>query len=382
MLVGGTVAAYIVTDNADPFGIKITPGDLTEVDTGSITLEWGQHKDITDISNLGVGASVERSMSLKASGTSKDEAGVETPITEYTGSLALTLTDLSGKGNVADSLIHYLKVELLDGETVKATIPTDEAKFSLVTPAIGTPEGKDYTLKITLDQSASPVYNKIINDVVYLQVDWNKAATDGEEASATTIYAAHKPADWATVYAYAYKGSTVNAAWPGVEMKVDEATGFYTYDVLSSFDYVIFNDGVDKQYPAMGEAGYAVADLAAKPYFDFNDHSWKEEIVDRTDLQAEYYLVGTMTKWDYDETYAFIANAGAEGEYMLQGVTLTKGTEFKVRSANGQGGNNGFYGADANYVVPADGTYDIYFRPAGNAEWTSNGGFFYVAVAA
>ncbi len=383
MLVGGTVAAYIVTDNADPFGIKITPGELTEVGTGSITLEWGSTMNISNVSNLGVGESVDRTISLKASGQNKNEDGTTTAIEQYVGSLSLTLIDLSGKGNTDDSLIHYLSVELLNESALVAKIPTEQAEFSLITNAIGTPQGKEYTLRITLNESASPVYSSIKNDVVYLQVDWNKALNDENEANAHTIYA-NKPSTWATLYAYAYKGSTINAAWPGVEMTYDEGTGLYTYDVLSSFDYVIFNDGDSQQYPLNGEegtqTGFTASDFVDTPYFDFTDKTWKTEIVNRESLLADYYLVGTMTQWDYDEAYAFSANESAEGEYMLLGVTLTKGTEFKVRSATGEGGNNGFYGdAYVNSVIPEDGTYDIYFRPAGNPLWTNNGGYFYVA---
>ena len=81
-----------------------------------------------------------------------------------------------------------------------------------------------------------------------------------------------------------------------------------------------------------------------------------------------YYVVGTMNNWTVAEYYKLTANPEAEGEYALANVALEKDAELKV-----QGTDGAWYpdGMNNNYVVAADGTYTIYFRPdgQGGADW-------------
>lgn len=46
----------------------------------------------------------------------------------------------------------------------------------------------------------------------------------------------------------------------------------------------------------------------------------------------EYYLTGSIRNWAQtaDEDYKFVVNTAAEGEYMLQGITLAANDELKV----------------------------------------------------
>lgn len=94
-----------------------------------------------------------------------------------------------------------------------------------------------------------------------------------------------------------------------------------------------------------------------------------------------YYLVGTITGWSVvpDAPHTFQSTA-VEGEYILH-FTLTEGDAIKVVGV--ENGTETWYpeGMGTEYTVDADhaGEKEIYFRPAGNAEWTAFGGFIYIA---
>lgn len=94
-----------------------------------------------------------------------------------------------------------------------------------------------------------------------------------------------------------------------------------------------------------------------------------------------FYLVGTITGWKVvpDAPHTFQTTA-VEGEYILH-FTLAAGDAIKVVGvANGV---ETWYpeGMGTEYTVDAAhaGEKDIYFRPAGNAEWAAFGGFIYIA---
>ena len=53
-LVGATFANWAVTDNADPFDIKVSTGSVTTDQTEYITLEWGSSQSMTHVANLAV----------------------------------------------------------------------------------------------------------------------------------------------------------------------------------------------------------------------------------------------------------------------------------------------------------------------------------------
>ena len=97
-------------------------------------------------------------------------------------------------------------------------------------------------------------------------------------------------------------------------------------------------------------------------------------------IEDGYYLMA-MSK-DFPElTQAdkFAPNEHVDGEYLLN-TTLTEGDQIAVISVYGNAIDRYYYG-EQFYYVDADhaGAATIYFRPAGNEEWTENGGYFYVA---
>lgn len=108
-----------------------------------------------------------------------------------------------------------------------------------------------------------------------------------------------------------------------------------------------------------------------------------ERIGDAPVQETNYYLVGTITTWNVvaDEAHTFQTTEVA-GEYKLH-YTLAEGDGIKVVGVTGQ--NKTWYpeGEGTEYKVDAAhaGECDIYFRPAGNPDWSAFGGFFYVAMS-
>ncbi len=92
---------------------------------------------------------------------------------------------------------------------------------------------------------------------------------------------------------------------------------------------------------------------------------------------VEYYVVGSMNNWALDAAYKLAANPAVSGEYMKR-FTFAANDELKVRKAI-DGVLDAWYpeGMGNNWVITADGDYDVYFRPEGNTEWANN--YFYVA---
>jgi len=92
---------------------------------------------------------------------------------------------------------------------------------------------------------------------------------------------------------------------------------------------------------------------------------------------VEYYVVGSMNNWELNADYKLAANPAVSGEYMKR-FTFAANDELKVRKAI-DGVLDAWYpeGMGNNWVITADGDYDVYFRPEGNTEWANN--YFYVA---
>ena len=95
-----------------------------------------------------------------------------------------------------------------------------------------------------------------------------------------------------------------------------------------------------------------------------------------------YYLVGTISEWTAAAKYLFTVNPDNADEYVLH-TTLAAGDGIKVvKVANGMLTDWYPDGMGTEYTVDAEhaGKVTIYFRPAGNADWSAFGGFFYIAV--
>ena len=120
----------------------------------------------------------------------------------------------------------------------------------------------------------------------------------------------------------------------------------------------------------------AYGNSPGEPSSESSDEPGTEEPGGDQHEGSSFYLVGSMTDWQADDAYLLTKNEEAEtAEYVLQAVELSKDDEFYILEVNGSilGFEPVFYpaGFDNNYVVTADGTYNVYFRPNydGGAGW-------------
>ena len=354
-LVGGTFAAWAVTDNADPFSVQITPGTLDIGNDKSVTLDWGT-KGLVNIEGLSMGDEMgPYEVGLRA--TTNDASG-------FTGSLSVSMaTTAVGQ----TKLIDYLHVNVYDtankANPALLTVPDGQANYTTaVDIAVSSGVEKKVYFFISLDAGIAPqTYNAIKEDVVTLTVDWNKGSAI--EVVTSYTYYFNNTGAWANVYAYAWKEAdgSMNAAWPGVKM--NQAKGaIYSLAIGTQFDKVIFTDN----------DGHQTADLDlahATPYWDGD--SWEAA----PDVSAEtvYYLVGTHSEWHTSDEVKLVAATGTihrqdlddfSYTYKIENVNIAAGGQLKVVSSE-----NVWYGESSsaneapNITIGEANHYDFFFNP-------------------
>lgn len=378
-LVGGTFAAWAVTDNADPFNIKITPGTIHTGSNTYVTLEYGT-KELINVEGLqagqtvgpyrlGVRATVDGAESFSRGVLSLQLSGVanETLI-NYVTVQAKTYEIVPNEEDPVETLQVTLNKNNLTG-TYKPTLPSGTEKLVY--------------FYVTLDTSAKEVYSTIKDQQITLSVDWGHDLTPSEIVTSETYYF-NNTAGWEHVYAYAFGDSGEAKAWPGVEM-TNVKGNIYSIDIDNGYTKVVFNAGDNNDQ-------HKTADLTldkTKPYWDGD--SWEV----KPDLSAEtlYYLVGTMCDWTLNDSYKFTAEEGTVDvpqeyqqtvggtkfsfKYKLLGFETSTGCEVKVA-----GNDNSWYGEGSNEGNAPNmnlgaGHYDLYFNPSksGNvyifAVWTA-----------
>lgn len=111
-IVGGTFAAWAVTDNADPFGIKVSPGQVGPDKTQYVTLSYGT-STFANVDNLKAGEPrLAGSILLKADTSD----GTVFPYALFD----IGLQDQStGKAAGDAKLVDLLKVDIYDGKVYK-----------------------------------------------------------------------------------------------------------------------------------------------------------------------------------------------------------------------------------------------------------------------
>lgn len=351
LLVGGTFAAWAVTDNANPFSVTITPETLEVGDNKSVTLDWGT-RGLINIESLSIGEE-KGPYALGLRATTSDNSA-------FVGNLSVAMaTEAAGE----QKLINYLHVNVYESDAIPhgealLTVPDGSANYS-VNKDIQVTSGEEKVVYffISLDSGISPAtYTAIKNDVVTLTVDWNKGS-EIEEITAATVYYKNV-SNWENVYAYAWKAADLssNAEWPGVKM-ANAKDDIFTAAIGVGFDKIIFNNG-------NGGTGNQTDDLdldIATPYY--NGTAWGAA----PDLAAEveYYLVGTFNNWMMGEAYKLtkLETAHNSFNYHIEHVCLGN-EEFKIVSSdNVWFGERGNVGETPNVTLGLADTYDIYFNP-------------------
>ena len=400
LLGGATFAAWAVTDNADPIGVKVTPGTIEDDDTKYVTMSWGEEtKNLQNISGITLGEN--------------RKVGVVELLTNgynYNGVLTVSIKDnTSGKAEGTASLMDYLSVhvykgkqDLRDVETTPATseapaviskeLPEatlwgsidpqylvedpDDREYSISDDAEGAKraiegeegkfEGVFYSVFVTLDAGAMSVYGQIQNDVVFLGLDWNPQS--GHAAQSKTVYASRE-SGWSDVYAFAWVDNKHNAEWPGVKM-TNVKRDIFSLEVPADMEYIIFNDGNSGDEHQTENISFENYDPDT-PYYNPNEKTWTE-VPSIDDLT--YKVVGKIEgseDWTFAGGKPLSPNTSADGaeEYYAK-LKFKSGDEIKVMDSD-----NAFYPAQGgNYVITEDGDYNVYFRPLGNEAW----GYYYM----
>jgi len=387
-LIGGTLAAtaWAVTDNANPFGIRITPNS-TLPDVGGndiVTLEWGASKTLADVTGLAIGQEKAAGVVTVKATTGKSES--------FNGALTVTLTT---PATGADRLIDYLTVDVYSG-TAKPevanpptflSVPYTESTTTYYTKTVDkeVTSGTEYSFAfyVSLKSSVNPtIYNAIKSQIVTVTVDWGKGS-DVQEVTSSTIYYKNVN-NWANVKLYAWNdGGKAAVEWPGVAMTLVDATSkIYSAELESGYSNVLFNNGLS------GDDERKTGDLVystSKPYYDGD--SWEDAPELTPVTEPDYYVVGDVMGWD-----TAAANKLTKGTYVIDVdpseaevlVTYTyKSTQYTFSSTNQAlkvlSSTNVWYGHngstdDANFVMEGAGKYTFYFNPdfdlnAIHAQW-------------
>ena len=381
LLVGGVFAVnYAVTDNALPIGINVSPGDISTDDTTYLTLDWGESTALNDVGNIKVGTNRKSGVvSLKSS-------------VNYAGVFDVTVSQTAKAGENPSYLIDYLDVKVFKGDVNlnEGALPSGDPTLSLLhttattksgdvlsrhsnVTVTGNPVGAEYTVFVTLDSSANPIFEAIQEDLVTIKVDWN--AQTGDENTGALIYAT-KPEGWSGLSLYSWTGDKANAQYPGVPMVksyVDE-NGKDVYQITVPSEYMtnlIFNCGDkddnehktgDLKYAGQNETTY---NPASASYFDISTGKWGAKPTAAAALEMSATVNGEAV------TINDIKSATSENRAEYR---LTLGVGDKVKFKNGSTDVH-FYHWDSTqeeevdegieFTVVQAGSHTFYFNKDG-----------------
>lgn len=139
--------------------------------------------------------------------------------------------------------------------------------------------------------------------------------TKVDPSAVQKIYFDNSSYNWSDVYAYIYLGaSNENAAWPGVKMTLDSATGYYVLEVPEEFaeGSVMFTESKDattNRYPADMQPGL---EIGGKNMIFKANHSWTESANYSANHTTHYRSDNSYSADNYTADYnsAFKKNSG------------------------------------------------------------------------
>ena len=359
-IVGGTFAAWAVTDNADPVSIKVSTGNVTSDSTQFLTLKWGDQQTLSNVSNLVKGTFRKAAvLDLGLDTTSTD--------TDYDGKLSYTLN--GGADLKAKLIVEVYKTNLADTDGVIASSEfTGKTKLSFtngvcnITSTNLTANGHNpFTVVVSLDPNTTvSELDAMSKQQVSVVFDWGAGENSVET---TTVYATGFSAQ---PYMYCWDGSKVNASWPGVAMTRVGSTNYYQAELNLSYVNVIFTTQDESQ--KSGDIAISSSFSGANNLFTYDGSSGtaKGTFGTYSGLATPVYkLVGDeFGNWDPSAAGA-ISITVTNGTGTVQITTTKVNSEFKVLDT----ANNIWYGPtstnDGNFVINSVGTYTITFTPAG-----------------
>ena len=420
-LVGGTLAGWAVTDNADPLNIRISPGSIsTDTTTHYITLDWGSSQDISNVSNLKIDET-------RRVGVLDLRADSATPNAEtVSGDLRIKMASASGAEN---ALLTYLKVDVYQGdipaysnaETYEAdelviygkavykckadidaaeewtaahwdvdtakkvtfgNTPDDDGYnvANIVLTSTNMNKANPYTVIAYLGNSITQtVYDQLRanNKQALVTFDWGIGSgvtvTTGKQIYFRGI-TAHDTSVSSAPFMYAFKGEdVVNAAWPGVRMDSAKVDGWYTLELdITKYDYVVFNDGqasggVQTSDLSVAELYKVVSTELTQNAYVYDGESSHYALHD-DEVEVAYYLVGTGVKvgtqdLDWDVPHGYKVTLDGEGKAVVSITTTVANARLKFYEV----ASGIWYSNDGNdFVIGDAGSYTITFKPAGS----------------
>ena len=337
-LIGSTFAAWAVTDNADPFGVKVSPGTIASDTINYVTLSYGE-RTYSNVEGLAIGTNRLAATVGLIADTSNSQS--------YTGKFAVNLIDQTAtKGEGAKYLIDYLTVNVYT-DTIAAdtngVVTTDVSKLTPIATLNKTTAAATPSVTVS-DNTAKPVYvtvslsnsvtasilEEIRSDVVYIQMNWNSSGTD--EVSASKVYFNYGTAG-KKAYLYAWTASKVNGQYPGVLM-TDDGNGLYSLDLSLEYSDLLFvvKNGDNEEYKSADQQLTSTM-RTQTPCFNRSGANWtaKSETLD-----PGYYLVGSINAWTPSAQYKLTQDSTETNVYRIENIQLAAGDKIKVRDNTGE----------------------------------------------
>jgi len=338
-IVGTTFAAWAVTDNADPFGIKITPEQGSVEPTKTVTLSWGENL-VADIKDLKRGVPTLAGNIVLQAETSNSES--------YTGNFKMSFVDLTEVvGERSEKLIDHLTATIYEGEVDPEDLP--ETNLGVLPKVVESVKqfSVDYSMTVTatkvisvvveLDDVDVSVLDQIKDDEVKLEFDWNKA---NDDILTNRIYTNVDTTN--DVYVYAWKdGGTEkerNAAFPGIKV-LGDVNKNYAYDLSQTFDRVIFSqyNGTEKVVQSKELAiTNDIRNYTPVFHWDGTATGGVWGVLTNKSMTKDYYLLGSINNWKVNnDDWGMTVEEGKADHYSIADVALDAGDLIKVRNRNG-----------------------------------------------
>ena len=165
---------------------------------------------------------------------------------------------------------------------------------------------------------------------------------------------------WDDIYIHYWAESGDSTTWPGSPMVTDGDKLVYSAEIPFTVKGITFSNG----------AGDQVEDVTSGITDGAIWNIYRENYQSKIKSVPMYYLTGDMNNWEINSQYKLdpITNENGLEEYKISGVQLHENNQIKIVDTNGK-----YYpdGTNNHFVIEADGTYDVYFRPNrdGNSDW-------------
>ena len=350
-IVGATFAAWAVTDNADPFGIKVSPGKVGPDKTQFVTLSYGG-STFANVDNLKAGEPrLAGSVVLKAD----TNDGEVFPYAVF--DIELKDQTPAKSGDIA-KLVNLLNVDVYDvaittgddgsavipdGATPIGHIPVESALKTSIAVTIPSGTGKTVYVVVSLDaETDAKTLEEIASDVVYLEMNLNKAA-EGDYTTASKVYLRQAISSNEAMYCYAWSDNNKNAAWPGVEMTYEASMELWSYDLKTEFTNAIFSiQNVEGEEPVTTwqtvDLTVDHSGLVENPVFtpgsagEDGKYSGTWGKLPDPDIVKGYYVVGDKKgSWNPAKDNLMTMEVGNEKHYSID---LSLAAEEKIKVTN------------------------------------------------